>query len=627
MLEFFPRSRDSAGAGFGGGAAVERAEIPDPFKWDLDRIFPDWEAWEQAFAEIEAALPDLAARQGTLGDRPGELLAGVEAVLNVQRKLEVVRVYASMKSDEDTRIGENVGRRGRAQGLGVKFGEAVSWFEPEFLALDPATVARFTEEEPGLKLYDHFFDDLQRSRGHTLPPEQEALLAAAGTMALGAWQVFSALNNADLKFPVIKDEQGQEVELTKARYIRFLKSPDRSVRREAFRAFQDTYGAVINTLAANLDANVKNHVFYARARKHAGPLDAALHRNAVPTAVFHSLLETTEANLATVHRFTELKKRVLGLDPLREYDLVVSLFPGAQFKFEYEEAQELLLEALAPLGEEYLDIVREGYRSRWIDVHENVGKRSGAYSNGVYDTSPYILLNWSDRLRDTFTLAHEMGHSVHSYLTSASQPYVYGSYPIFTAEVASTCNEMLLMHHLLERASDRDRRLFLLDHYLSQINDTVVRQVMFAGFENRIHLAGKEGETLTADLLGDMYQEVLRKYWGPAVEFDPERSKIGWSRVPHFYYNYYVYQYATAYAAAAVLSRRVLAGDAEARQRYLGLLRSGDSRYPVETLQVTGVDLSTPEPVTEVFATFGALIDEVEELLATAETSTGKETT
>ncbi|MFH1842960.1 MAG: oligoendopeptidase F [bacterium] len=602
-----------------GQAAVERSTVPEYHKWDLERIYPDWNTWEADFAFIEEALPELENRRGSLGRSGRDLLETVEAVLTLRQKLEIVFIYASLRSDEDTRIGENTARRGRAGTLATRYAEVVSWLEPELLALKPETIKRFIAQEPGLQLYEHYIDMILRLRDHTLSPDQEALLAAAANMARGAGQVFNAFNNADLKFPNIRDEAGREIELTKARYGKYIKSADRRVRRDAFVACLDSYGAVINTLSANMDSNVKNHVFYARARHYPGTLEAALYPNAIPPAVFHNLIETTNDNLATVHRYTSLKQRVLGLDPLCDYDLYVPLFPEAEFQFEYEEAKELILEALAPLGPEYLDIVREGYDSRWIDVHENVGKRSGAYSNGVYGTSPYILLNWSDQLRDTFTLAHELGHSVHTYLANKHQPYVYGDYPIFTAEVASTCNELLLIHHLIEHTESRNQRLYLLDFFLTQINDTVVRQVMFAEFEHWIHQLGEQGETLTTDLLDKYYLKILARYWGPRVTLDPQRSGKYWARIPHFYYKYYVYQYATAYAAATAISQQILAGDTVAREQYLALLRSGDSHYPVEALQRAGVDMTEPDPVEDVFGLFSGLLSKVDTLLEETE--------
>ena len=603
-----------------GRSIVERSAIPERYKWDLDRIYPDAESWERDFAALEAELPGLEARRGTLGRSAGSLREALEAILDARRRLEVLAVYASLRSDEDTRIDGNTARRGRASTLAVRLAEAVSWFDPELLGLDAARLASFQEKDPGLALYAHHIENVRRLREHTLDPEQEALLASAANMARGASQVFTALNNADLKFGDIRDEDGQEVELTKARYLRYIKSQDRRVRRDAFETCLDAYGALINTLAANMDANVRNHVFYARARRYAGTLEAALHPNAVPVEVYHSLLATTEAHLPAIHRYTALKQRVLGLDPLQDHDLYVPLFPHAAFKFGYEDARELLLEALAPLGPDYLAILREGFTDRWIDVHESAGKRSGAYSNGVYGTSPYILLNWSDQLRDTFTLAHELGHSAHTWLAARHQPYVYADYPIFTAEVASTCNELLLMDHLLKRTDDRAGRLYLLDYYLTQTNDTVFRQTMFAEFEYRMHRIGEAGDTLTAEGLGDLYLEMLAKYWGDGVAFDGERSAWNWARIPHFYYRYYVYQYATAYAAAVAITRRILAGDVEARDRYLDALRSGSSRYPVETLQRAGVDMTRPDAVEDVFRLFTDLLDEVEALLAKEET-------
>jgi oligoendopeptidase F len=370
-----------------------------------------------------------------------------------------------------------------------------------------------------------------------------------------------------------------------------------------------------NTLAANMDANVKNHVFFAQARRHEGTLEASLHPDAVPPSVFHSLIETVGNHADTIHRFTDLKKRVLKLDPLKEYDLAVPVYPQGKFQFTYDEACPVMLEAFKPLGPDYVATVKEGIEGGWIDVHETAGKRSGGYSNGVYDTPPYILLNWADELGDTFTLAHELGHSMHSWLTVHNQPYVYGSYPIFTAEVASTFNELLLMDHLLKQSDDKQRKLFLLDYHLSQINNTVFRQTMFAEFEHRMHRHGEEGQTLTADYLGDLYQELLVKYWGPQVNFDAQRSRLTWMRIPHFFYNYYVYQYATAYSAAVALSRKVLAGNQDDREQYLDILRSGCSLYPVETVKLGGVDMTGSGPMENVIALFGSLLDQVEELI------------
>jgi oligoendopeptidase F len=364
-----------------------------------------------------------------------------------------------------------------------------------------------------------------------------------------------------------------------------------------------------------MDANVKNHVFYANARNHDGTLEASLHPDGVPPEVFHALIDAVGDKAEVIHRFTALKKKVLQLDPLKEFDLAVPVFPEGKFKFSYDEACPVMLEAFQPLGPDYVKTVKEGIEGGWIDVFETAGKRSGGYSNGVYDTPPYILLNWADELGDTFTLAHELGHSMHSWLTVKNQPYVYGSYPIFTAEVASTFNELLLMDHLLKQSDDKQRKLFLLDYHLSQINNTVFRQTMFAEFEYRMHRHGEDGQTLTADWLGELYQELLVKYWGPEVAFDPVRSPLTWMRIPHFFYNYYVYQYATAYSGAVALSRKVLSGGETEREQYLDILRSGCSRYPVETIKLGGVDMTSRGPMDDVITLFGSLIDQVEELI------------
>ncbi len=598
-----------------GADLAERKDIDDRFKWKLELIFDDWESWETCFTEVEQALPGLAARQGTLADSGAGLLKTIEDIHTEQRLLEKALVFAGMKSDEDTRLGENTARKGRVSSLAVRFSEAVSWFESELLEIAPERLAELVAEEEGLALYAHFFHNIHRGRAHTLAAEQEALLASAGLMARGASQVFNAFDNADLQFEPITDENGNEIALTKARYYKFIKSRHRQVRQDAYTKFLDAYGGLKNTLAANMDANVKNHVFYAGARHHDGTLEAALHPDGVPPEVFHSLVDTVSTNLDTIHRYTALKKRVLGLDTLQEFDLSVPLFGKGEFQFDYDSACAMLLDAFKPLGPDYLKTVQGGIEGGWIDVHENVGKRSGGYSNGVYDTQPYILLNWAEQLGDTFTLAHELGHSMHSWLSVHNQPYVYGDYPIFTAEVASTFNELLVMDHLVKTSEDPQRKLYLLDYYLSQINNTVFRQTMFAEFEHRIHKMGEEGQTLTADSLGSLYQELLHKYWGPDAAFDTVRSPLTWTRIPHFFYNYYVYQYATAYSAAVALSRKVLGGDESDREQYLDILRSGCSKYPVDTILLGGVDMATSRPMEDVIALFGSLIDQVEALL------------
>ncbi|MBK7672925.1 MAG: oligoendopeptidase F [bacterium] len=604
-----------AGPDAPGGSPLERDRIEARYKWRPELIYADWAAWERDFAQLEGTLPGLAARQGSLSDSGAALLAAIEATQEARRRLERLLIFANLRSDEDTRIGENTARKGRAASLSVRYAEAVSWFESEVLEIEPERLEALVAAEPGLALYAHFFGNIHRGRAHTLPADQEALLAGAGLMSRGAGQVFNAFDNADLRLGEVTDEEGHRVTLTKARHQKFMKSPDRRLRQESYEMFLDAYGAMQNTLAANLDANVKNHVFFAQARRHEGTLEAALHPDGVPPSVFHSLVESVGAHTAVMHRYTALKKRVLKLDPLREHDLSAPLFADGEFSFEYDDACTMLLDAFAPLGPDYVATVRGGIEGGWIDVHENAGKRSGGYSSGSYDTAPYILLNWSGQLGDTFTLAHELGHSLHTWLASRNQPYVYGDYPIFTAEVASTFNELLTMDHLLRTTTDPRRRLYLLDYHLSQINNTVFRQTMFAEFELRIHQLGEQGETLTAQSLNALYLELLVKYWGPEVAFDAARSPLTWSRIPHFFYNFYVYQYATAYSAAVALSRKVLRGGPDDREQYLDILRSGCSRYPVETVRLGGVDLASPGPMQDVIALFGELVDQVESLL------------
>ncbi len=596
-------------------AVIERNKVSVDETWDLTRIYAGWSDWDSDVAEIEKSLANLTGMQGRLGDSAADFHEVVESVHTVREKLSRVCVYASMRSDEDTRVGDHTARDGKAGTLAVSFSEALSWFEPELLELDEATVTRFFEDDPELRLYEHFLDEIHRSRPHTLSVEMEGLMAAAGNVTRGAGNVFNALNNADMTFPTIKDEDGQDIQLTNARYMKLVRSADRRVRLDAFEGYMDAYGGMINTLAANLDANIKNHVFRARARNYDSCLHAAVQPNGVPEDVFHSLVDTVNAGLPSIHRYTALKKRILAVDSLHEHDLYVPMFTDGEFSLDYTESCDLMIEAFAPLGDQYVSTVRTGINNRWIDVRENAGKRSGAYSSGTYGTDPYILLNWSDQLRDTFTLAHEMGHSMHSWSTCRQQPYVYADYPIFTAEVASTFNEMLLMRLLIDGTDDPVRRLFLLDTLLDQINSTVFRQTMFAEVEHALHQRGEQGETLTAESLNELYLETMTRYWGPDVMFDPERSGRTWCRIPHFYYNYYVYQYATAFAASAALARRVLEGGATERDEYLGFLGSGDSRYPVETLRSAGVDVTTSQPVEDVFHLFDQSMNEIETLL------------
>jgi oligoendopeptidase F len=592
----------------------QRSEISSELTWNIEKIYNDIEAWESDFAQVKAELQDLEKHRGAAEKSATDLLKAIEAILCTSEKLGRICVFASMRSDEDTRIGENLERDGRAGSLAVSYSEAISWFDPELLAIDNETLEKYFKDEPELSHYRHFIDDIRRSRDHTLDPEREQLLAMSGDMAGGSNNVFNALDNADLKLDEIVDEDCNTVPLTKAFYSKYLRSQNREVRKSAFEKFMDAYSGNINTFAANLDSKVKAHCFYSRARNHESTLDAALHNTAVPADVFHSLIDTVNKNLPIIHRYANLKKKILNLDDFAEHDLYVPLFPKGEFTFSYKEACDVMCESLAPLGQEYVDVARAGLDGRWIDVHENEGKRGGAYSSGAYGTDPYILLNWSDMLRDTFTLAHEMGHSMHSYLAAKNQPYVYSNYPIFTAEVASTFNEALLMEHLL-KTDDRHKKLYLLDVYLDQINSTVFRQTMFAEFEYEIHRRGEQGLTLTAESLDELYLEILRKYWGPDVEFDKVRSSRTWCRIPHFYYNYYVYQYSTAFAGAAALVEKVLSGDKKEREQYLGFMRSGASVYPVETMKTAGVDMASAEPVEAVFSLFEKLMDQVEQLL------------
>ncbi|WJQ15811.1 oligoendopeptidase F [Geobacillus stearothermophilus] len=591
-----------------------RSEIPVEETWRLEDIFPTDDAWEEEFKQVKAMIPKLGEYKGRLGESPQVLYEALQYQDEVSMRLGKLYTYAHMRYDQDTTNSFYQGLDARAKSLYSEASSAMAFIVPEILAIDEAVLRSFLEQYEPLRLYAHALDEITRQRPHVLSAEEEALLAQAAEVMQATSNTFSALNNADLTFPTIIDENGEEVEVTHGRFIRFLESTDRRVRRDAFYAVYHTYEKFQNTFANTLAGTVKKDNFFARIRRYRSAREAALDANNIPESVYDNLIAAIHEHLPLLHRYVRLRKRVLGLDELHMYDLYTPLVQEVKMEVTYEEAKQYMLEGLAPLGEEYVAIVKEGLDNRWVDVRENKGKRSGAYSSGAYGTHPYILLNWQDNVNNLFTLVHEFGHSVHSYYTRKTQPYPYAHYSIFVAEVASTCNEALLNDHLLKTIDDEKKRLYLLNHYLEGFRGTVFRQTMFAEFEHLIHLKAQQGEALTAETLTSLYYDLNKKYFGDEIVVDQEIG-LEWSRIPHFYYNYYVYQYATGFSAATALSKQILEEGEPAVKRYIDFLKAGSSDYPIEVLKKAGVDMTSAEPIRQACQVFAEKLEEMERLL------------
>ncbi|EMI10154.1 oligoendopeptidase F [Anoxybacillus salavatliensis] len=591
-----------------------RKDVPTEYTWRLEDIFATDEQWEEEFQAITALLPKFSEYKGKLGESAETLYEALQYRDHVLLRLGKLYAYAHMRHDEDTTNSLYQGLEARAEGLYAEAGNVMAFIVPEILALDESVVRTFLQQYEPLRLYEHELDEMNRQRPHVLSEKEEAILAQAADVMNASSNTFGALNNADLRFPTIQDENGEEVEVTHGRYIRFLESEDRRVRHDAFKAVYDTYRKYENTFASTLNGAVKRNNFFARVRNYRSAREAALSKNQIPETVYDNLIVTIHRYLPLLHRYVQLRKRVLGLDELHMYDLYTPLVKQVDMKVTYEEAKELLLKGLAPLGEQYIAIVKEGFDNRWVDVHETRGKRSGAYSSGSYGTNPYILMNWQDNVNNLFTLAHEFGHSVHSYYTRKYQPYPYGNYSIFVAEVASTCNEALLNDYLLQTIDDEKKKLYLLNHYLETFRGTVFRQTMFAEFEHMIHQMAQNGEALTAQTLTEKYYELNKTYFGDGIVIDEEIG-LEWARIPHFYYNYYVYQYATGFSAATALSKQILEEGAPAVERYIAFLKAGSSDYPIEVLKKAGVDMTSPEPIEQACQVFEQKLQQLEQLL------------
>ncbi|ESU32649.1 oligopeptidase PepB [Bacillus sp. 17376] len=593
-----------------------RDEVSAENTWRLEDIFAVDEQWEKEFNEVKGLIPSVQEYQGKLGESAEQLYSALQLQDKLLERLGRLYTYAHMRYDQDTTNSFYQGLDDRIKNLYSQAASALAFIVPEILAVDEEKIKGFLNEKEELKLYEHALEEINLQRPHVLSAEEEALLAQASEVMSSPSNTFGMLNNADLEFPSIKDENGEEVEITHGRYIRFLESEDRRVREDAFKAVYKTYGSFKNTFSSTLSGNIKKDNFNARIRKYDSARHAALAANNIPESVYENLVNTVNDNLHLLHRYVKLRRKLLGLDKLHMYDLYTPLVKDVKMEITYGEAKEFVLKGLAPLGDEYNNILKEGFENRWVDVYENKGKRSGAYSSGAYGTNPYILMNWQDNVNNLFTLAHEFGHSVHSYYTRKTQPYPYGNYSIFVAEVASTCNEALLNDYMLKTIDDEQKRLYLLNHYLEGFRGTVFRQTMFAEFEHMIHQKAQNNEALTADSLTKDYYELNKKYFGEEDIIIDEEIGLEWSRIPHFYYNYYVYQYATGFSAATALSKQILEEGQPAVERYIDFLKSGSSDYPIEVLKKAGVDMTSSKPIEDALKVFEEKLNEMEALLS-----------
>ncbi len=591
-----------------------RDEVPTPLTWDLTKIFKDDAAFDVAYNQLTEELNQAESFKGTLGNGAEAFLAALEYVLDVYRKVETLYVYSHLKNDQDTTNTAYQALYARASSLYAQVSEAVSWFDPEVLTLSDEQIWGYFEEQPKLAVYRHYIQNILDERPHVLSMEQEALLAGASEIFGASSNTFSILNNADLEFPTVQNAEGETIQLSHGVYGQLMESVDPSVREAAFKGLYKVYKQFRNTLASTLGAHVKTHNYKAKIRNYDSARVASLASNHIPESVHETLVAVVNKHLPLLHRYVKLRKKLLNVEELHMYDLYAPLLGEAPIRYSYEEAKEKAIEALKPLGEDYLSIVKEAFSSRWIDVIENQGKRSGAYSSGAYDTAPYILMNWHDSLDQLFTLVHEMGHSVHSYYTRNNQPYVYGDYSIFLAEIASTTNENILTEYLLQTETDPKVRAYVLNHYLDGFKGTIFRQSQFAEFEHFIHTEDAKGTPLTSEYLSKYYGELNAKYYGPEVVRDEEIS-YEWARIPHFYYNYYVYQYATGFSAASALSKHILAGEEGALEKYLNYLKAGSSDFPIEVMKKAGVDMTQAAYIEDAMKVFEERLTELEALV------------
>ena len=592
---------------------MKREEIPQQYKWKIEDLYATDEAWEADFEKLQKGIEEIKQFEGILGKSAENLLKMQKKSDELNLLAENVYVYANQKMHEDTGNSFYQGLAAKAQMLLVQLSESSSYIEPEILSIPEEILEEFLKTE-GLKKYETYYRRLLRNKEHILSKEIEELLAGVSEVAEGPKDTFMLFNNADLKFPVITGEDGEPVEITHGKYMNLLESQNRKVRKDAFEGLYGAYGKFKNTLAAIYRANVKQAVFFAKARNYQSSLAAALDSSAIPTEVYDSLIDSVHAHLSALHEYVKIRKEKLNLDELHMYDLYVPMIGAVDKKISYEEGKKIVLEGMAPLGADYQELLEKGFSEGWIDVYENEGKRSGAYSWGAYGTHPYVLLNYQDTLKNVFTLAHEMGHALHSYYSDGTQDYIYAGYKIFVAEVASTCNEALLIRYLLEHSKDDKEKAYLLNYFLEQFRGTLFRQTMFAEFEKIAHAKSEAGEPLTAEVLCDIYYDLNKKYFGEDIVIDQEIA-LEWARIPHFYTPFYVYQYATGFSAAIAISSKILSGEPEIVGKYKKFLSSGSSLDCIDLLKICDVDMTTKEPVEEALKVFEKTLKEFSEII------------
>lgn len=593
--------------------AKQRNEIEEKYTWDLSTIFPTDEAFEAELAQVSEEVKKAAGLAGHLLDSADSLLTTTEVQLDLMRRIEKLYSYAHMKNDQDTRVAKYQEYQAKGMTLYSDFGQSFAFYEPEFMAITEEQYQAFLAEQPALQQYQHYFDKLLKKKAHILTQREEELLAGAGEIFGAAGETFAILDNADIIFPMVHDEDGNEVQLSHGNYITLVESKNREVRKEAYEALYSVYEQYQHTYAKTLQTNVKVHNYNAKVRKFSSAREASLSADFIPESVYDSLVSAVNKHLPLLQRYIALRAKILGISDLKMYDMYTPL-SETDYKFTYEEALAKSEEVLAILGEDYLSRVKTAFSERWIDVHENQGKRSGAYSGGSYDTNAFMLLNWQDTLDNLFTLVHETGHSMHSSYTRETQPYVYGDYSIFLAEIASTTNENILTEKLLEEVEDDATRFAILNHFLDGFRGTVFRQTQFAEFEHAIHKADQDGQVLTSEFLNDLYADLNEKYYGLKKEDNPQ-IQYEWARIPHFYYDYYVFQYSTGFSAASALAEKIVHGSQEDKDKYLDYLKAGNSDYPLNVIKKAGVDMEKEDYLNAAFAVFERRLDEFEALV------------